>query len=880
MANVLVLQSHRCSDRTLAGGKAIALARLAAAGLPVPAGYCVTTAAYHQAWRAIGVSPREPWRHAVQRIGDDRREVLLEVQSLVQHMDLSFLTDVCMELLPRRSGLCEPHQRWAVRSSATNEDAATFSCAGLYRTDVGVRAEDICQAIKNVWASIWDERVVEYLMRSGTATAPPAMAVILQPMIEAVAAGVAYSIHPVTGRVNQVAVNAIHGLGVPLVEGTVNPDHYVVETGENNLAKQVRQRILALQVQRLVMRAEGLRMEPLSPTEQSCGSLCDEQLFELAHVAKRIERLFRNPVDLEWVYDRDKLWILQARPITAVTPSYDLNADECEWSRTNFKETMPEVPSPLGLSFLEHVMESFILRPYRRLGCRIFPGVGSTRIVHGRPYLNVTLMHSLVVQLGGDPSILSEQMGGQPLVNPPPIKRLGCWALIRAVFLSTWKIRQAMRRAPSWFVQMKQMATDHSRAQVERLALSDVMERLADIGRQLEEHELTFGIAAGVTQSLQALGYLLPRWLGEDWRGLLNGALQGQAQVISALQIIRLAEMADCARGEEAVGRFFRTGPWVPSTFRILLQGTEFLRLFDRYLDDYGHRGVEESDIMSPRFADQPELILRLIRIQICSSKAHSPTEILARQEAARRGALGVIKARFGWCVHRWAIFLWWYRRLCRYFALREANRHHLMFYASAGRNLLLRAGDHLVARGILDEPTDIFFIRLDEQQDLLHGLQRDWRVLINGRKGERLCNEKFSVPDTIIPQRVEEGQDQPGPVADGVLRGLPISVGTVSGPVRILRSIADWGKIGSGEIIVAPVIDPGMAPLFGIAGGLVVEMGGTLSHGAIIAREFGLPTVANVASATSILADGERITMDAGTGVIRRHGLDHRMEI
>lgn len=281
-------------------------------------------------------------------------------------------------------------------------------------------------------------------------------------------------------------------------------------------------------------------------------------------------------------------------------------------------------------------------------------------------------------------------------------------------------------------------------------------------------------------------------------------------------------------------------------------------RTFDRYLEDYGHRAVGESDLMSPRLVDTPESILAIVRIQLISG-APSQKSILLRQGNARTATLARIKQRIGRRYHRWIIFMWCYRRLCRFFALREANRHHLMYYSTAIRTLLMRLGELLVERGLFHQIDDIFFLMINERADLLAGNTRDWKAVTKARRAERERNSAVKVPDTIRDWETASEQTVTSDKAEGsgILLGTPISVGTVAGKVLL------------GEILVVPVIDPGLAPLFGLAGGLVAEMGGTLSHGAIIAREYGLPTIANVEVAMARLADGQRITIDAGSGTI-----------
>ena len=774
---------------------------------------------------------------------------------------------------------------WAVRSSATNEDAAQASFAGVYRTHLGVPLNEISRMVQDLWTSIWDERVFAYHERSASTSIPPAMAVVIQPLLEALAAGVAYSIHPLTGRATQVAINAVAGLAAALVDGRATPDQYVIQMAENSQPIRIRERMITGQTQALRVTGQGLREVPLSDDAVGRATLSDDQLFALARTAKQIEKTFGHPVDLEWLYDDRGLWLLQARPISGLTRSPQLTNDDCEWSRANFKETLPELPSPLGLSFLEQFMERYILSPYRRMGCRIPEGVSSVRTFQGRPYINMTLFHSLIVQLRGNPSLLAEQMGGEILSRVPEVHPLGCFALARAGVAMMAEMRKAVRHGPAWFAEMKAMAAEHRADRLRTVSGEDIALRLDAIAKWLDGRELTFGIAGGVSQCLQALGSLLPRWLGEDWRALLNGALQGQAAVISAQQIVRLAEVADMVRHDPKATSWFTAEGWDPVEVRRRLEGTDVLRAFDRYLEDYGHRGIGESDVMSPRFADRPELLLAVLRTQILAPTSATPADILQRQTVVRERALAEIRARFGWRFHRWAIFSWWYRRLCRFFALREANRHHLMYYSAATRSLLLRLGEWLVERGRLSCQEDIFYLTIEARADLLAGGSSDWRGLIQARRAERDRYLMISVPDTIRDWKdVVRDTDAFSVVAsEGIFHGIPISAGQAVGPVCFVRSMEDWSRVCHGDILVVSVIDPGMAPLFGLAAGLVAEMGGTLSHGAIIAREYGLPVVANVPGITTRLKEGDRISLDAERGEIivqeRRGDLFARLE-
>lgn len=873
MSDPLILSLEESRDPRLVGGKAAGLATLIDAGFPVPRGLCVTTALYRHCLQAGGIDAEEMWKKVRHSAEEQRAREQAKIREVL--LTQPWPAGVQADLELRLTNLAyDSSIRWAVRSSATNEDAAEASAAGLYRTALGQSPQELLPAIRDCWISLWDAHVFQYLLRTGGDPACPAMAVVIQPTLNAQVAGVAYSIHPVTGRTAQVAINAVPGLASLLVSGEATPDQYVVEVGEELLRRpRIRRRLIAHKRQKLVASVEGVQTEPIPIFGQEQSSLSDEQLFELARLAKQIEAAFRQPVDLEWVWDAERLWVVQARPITAVRPFPTLTNDECEWTRANFKETMPELPSPLGLSFLERFMDAYIITPYRRLGCTVPEGLSSVRVLHGRPYLNVTLFYSLVVQLHGNPAFVTEQMGGDSLTVTPPVRPLGPLALIRAGLVMMREWRKVTRQAPHNFAAMKQMAETYRPDRIQHLSLQELTETLDSLGRWLDAHEVTFGIAGGVAQSLQALGTFLPGWLGPDWRELLNASMQGQGTVISAQQIVRLAELVEAARSEPVVQRWFLLEPRPANSFRETLAGTGFLRLFESYLADYGHRGVGESDVMSPRIADQPEVILAVLQTQIRSGTTASSAEIVWRQTQRREVALAEIIKRFGRSRHRGVIFCWWYRRLCRFCALREANRHHLMYYSTAVRQLLLRLGERMVDQGTMIQREDVFYLTLDERAALSQDSIRDWLRVVRERRAERTGNEVVQVPDTI--RDWDETVDQSAQLkivsTGGDLRGIAVSAGTASGPVRIVRSATDWKRVQAGDILVVPVIDPGMAPLFGVAAGLVAEMGGTLSHGAIMAREYGLPVLVNVSYAMSLLRENEQVQIESSTGTIRR---------
>lgn len=870
MSDRFVLPLESCSDPVLVGGKAAGLGRLLRSGFHVPRGICLTTLAYSETLRVAGAKPSRQWAR-VRRASDRARGHLLEefrrvVQSLTVPQAILDRLDHEIDRLGMEKGTL-----WAVRSSASDEDQMDASFGGLYRSILGVPRSSIAAAVVECWASLWALAALAYRSRIGWRRADPAMAVLLQPLLSPRVAGVAYSRHPVTAQSGLVVINAVFGLAEPLVGGMVTPDQYLVKIGNDEASGTVLERDIAEKTTARVATPAGLMDQPLSEEDRKRPVLGEQDILALANLVKGVEQTMKQAVNVEWAIDSRGIWLLQVRPIPDTGLSQGLTEQSCEWSRANFKETLPELPSPLGLSFLQEFMEHNILRHYRELGCSIPHGLSAVRIFRGRPYINVTLFQSFMRQLGGDPALVTEQMGGEGrlLQDGPP--RLARWKLIRVGVLMEWKIRQAARRAPAWFAAMKEMATVHTVDSLKELAPTELLDRLDQLGHRFRGRDVTFAIVAGVSQGLQALRFLMKRWMGPGWQALLNTALQGLGNVISARQILWLAGLAERARDEPRVEEFLLAELWAPEQFHVKLAGTRFLQEFGAYLAEYGHRAIGESDLMSPRFVECQEYLLGVVRSHLQGRCGKSVKDVLLRQESAREGALRQIHRALGWRLPQRAIFNWWYRRLCRYLALREANRHHLMRFSAAVRHLSLLLGEKWSAAGILESRDDMFFLTAEEMRSVGTGSAQDWKNLVAARRAERVRNAEQVVPDLVSPaSEVSRGADN-SLMASDLWHGVPISAGYVEGPVCIVLSPADTRKMKQDDILVMPVIDPGMAPLLGLAAGLVVEMGGTLSHGAIIAREYGLPAVANVRQVTRLLKDGDRVAVDATAGTVTR---------
>jgi phosphohistidine swiveling domain-containing protein len=870
-----VLPLEACRDGTLVGGKAAGLSRLIGAGFPVPSGCCLTTRAYGCAVEKAGLDLGTEWSR-LQVASDPQRASILEAirgRILLLHVPDEILGDLhrCLGAVS-----ADPSVLWAVRSSAREEDSGEASFGGLFRTTLGATVPELPAAIVQCWASLWTLPAWLYrqaMVPHRSSHRLPEMAVVLQPLLKGRAGGVLYSRHPLSGDSQQVVVDAVVGLAEPMVDGRAVPDHFVIGTPSGSTPMRLLERRIAEKRHARVAGPAGVEDLVIPEENRHCPAVMEEHLFSLAALGKRVEQQLGHAVDLEWVIDEAGIWLLQARPIVVRRQAVMLAADGCVWSRANFRETLPEVPSPLAVSLLQDYMETNILAHYRAVGCRIPPGVSSVRVLWGRPYINVTLSQALVQQLGGDAGEVIDLMGGEPVPEPPGIERLPWWRLVRAALRLGWSMLRAPRVAPGWFRELKQIGLAQEPSALEGLGTDALLDRLYSLNDVVRRGDLTFACVAAVSHALRMLRLVLQRRLPKEWRPLLNAATQGFGTIISARQISWLMRLAILARQDPAVREFLVHQRWLPDFDRSRLAGTAFLAELDAFLAEYGHRGIGESDFRAPRFAEQPGYLLGIIHGHLVTPAAPSWTALEEEQVRARQAALRSIRRAFGWRLHEWLWFRYWHRALCRAQALREENRHYLMYYVAGIKRIFLQLAARLMAQGHLQAVDELFFLHPDEIRLLVAGRRgKDWKQIIAQRRAQMAQDEARIAPNVIFGGAGLEQAERPaaGEESGRVLTGLPVSSGHAEGPVRLVASGEDYARVQRGDILVMPVLDPGLAPLMGLAGGLIVEMGGMLSHGAIIAREFGIPALANVREAMTRLKEGERVMLDTARGEIR----------
>lgn len=775
-----------------AGGKGAALWRLQQRGVPIPPTWVVPAEVFRETLRAGGL-----W-------------------DLAERGEHARLREALLQLALPPLGPVAP--RMAVRSSALDEDGTLQSYAGQYESMLGVGPDGLADAIRRCWASYHGDRAVAY--RQGRVP-PGAMALLVQEMVDARTAGVLFTINPVTGSWREMAVEAVWGLGEPLVGGSIVPDRYVVRRPwrlSGPLRARLRAPPLALeseaiarQDRELVVRGQGVAEVPTAAP--LARKLPRDELLELCRVGLGVERALRGPQDVEWAQDRGgRFWVVQARPVT--TRQELPRGGRTLWTRRFVGERWPDGATPLGWSILAPVLEHFIAYP--ETSQRFLGGDPPLRLVRGHPYVNVTVFRHLAFKLPGSPPPRFMLDFFPPDEERVWVRRAGAppdFRVYASIFEETFRERRWRRfrwnPLGNWKAWDAWVAELPARlAELEAAAPEQALTIATPLVRDYVKVHITSLLFANMAYEL--VGPALP----ESTRAAL---LRAPAGTVTARVNAELW----------AVGR-------------------EPARL-PAFLAAHGHRSTASWEVFAPRWAEDPAGVLRLAAV---AAEGPDPTLRLAEEAEETAAALATIRDP----ALRAAV-----RLTQTYLRLREEQRYHLDRVLFALKRKLTALG----ARWF-DDPAKVRFLTVPELDGAL-GVDELRRTAAR-RAAEPV--------DPAPPDFLDGDEALAVSVGDAHrLQGLGISPGVARGRVRVIRSPEEGSRLQPGEILVASATDPGWTPLFSRAGGLVLELGGMLAHGAVVAREYRLPGVVNLSGVTTRLRDGVEVTVDGRAGVVWVHG-------
>jgi phosphoenolpyruvate synthase/pyruvate phosphate dikinase len=843
------------------GGKGAHLGELSRIeGLRVPAGFCVTTHAFQ---RVMAEAPSiEDRLDRLSRLKPDDREAIGALSAEVRRTleGIAIPDDLAAAITRPLAGLGE-EAAYAVRSSGTAEDLPTASFAGqqdTYLNVVGPAA--ILQHVSRCWASLFTERAVTYRLRNGVDHRKVNMAVVVQQMVFPQAAGTLFTADPVTGNRKVASVEATFGLGEALVSGLANGDVYKVRDGEV-VAKAVATKQFAIHASP----AGGTEEQVIEPERQEQPALTDPQIVRLAQLGRRIEAHFGHPQDIEWCLVDDGFQIVQSRPITTLFPIPEAgDRDNHVYVSVGHQQMMTDPMKPLGLS----VWQLTTPRPMNEAGGRLFVDV--TRAL-GSPTSRAGLLEVLgksdplirdalqTILDRGDfiPSLPDEGPVGAPAGDAPaPIET------------DPVIIAELIGRIQASIATLKRDIRTKSGSALLDFILEDIQE-LKRILFDPQSHQVFMSAmeaASWLNEQLQA-------WLGE--KNAADTLTQSVPNNVTSEMGLALLDVADVIRPHPDVVAFLQhvEDESFLDELAKLAGGREARDAIRAFLDSYGMRCVGEIDITRPRWSERPTTLVPLIlgniknfepgagkrRFEQGRQEAwEKEQELLERLRALSHGERRAEEAKP--MIDRVRTFIGYreypkYGMVSRYFVYKQA---------------LLEEAERLVQAHVLHEKEDIFYLRFQE----LHDVVRTNQVadqLIHERK------DAFKSYEALTPPRVltSDGEGIAGAyrrddLPAGALVGLPVSAGTIEGRARVILDMAQ-ADLEPGDILVTAYTDPSWTPLFVAISGLVTEVGGLMTHGAVIAREYGLPAVVGVEHATRLIRDGQRI---------RLHGTDGYVEI
>ena len=914
-------------SRALVGGKGANLGELVALGVPVPAAFCVTTEAYRSFVDKSGVAGK-----IATALGEiDYRDpasiadVAASVRDLILAAEMA--PDIGAEIsraYARLEADLGPSVPVAVRSSATAEDLPGASFAGQQDTYLNVAdAGPVVDAVKRCWASLWTDRAIAYRHSRGFQDETVLLAVVVQHMFDSEVAGVLFTANPVTSNPEEFFVNASWGLGEAIVSGRVNPDQLIVDKVTLDITDRQIHDKLVMTVRDVS--GQGSIEVPVANELTKVQSLPDEAVRELCRIGARIEDHYGFYQDIEWGYADGRLVVLQTREITgadldfghaleiwktprALAGMYD---ERWVWSRAYSDEvqTGPSTPSfytylQSGMThlkasalrmtatpnLLEYTAEEFLDFPY-------FRWYGA------RAYYNLAFERERIRLFIPPFARTQAALWPFPEAERDEIRNLAFdWAqffqLLRRLqrenpgisLLGTTQVVYANLKR--WTDEEDAFWTsfDLENATVPEIFAAQAASR--GESRFGENVVLPFTIYLFILPA--ALEMVCRSWLGDE-DGQIYNRLVGGLQTKTVEENIAVWALSRLIKASPTLTALIETTDdgSLLSALRASEEGRGFLRELDAFISAYGHRGGAERDAYHPRWRDEPRRVFQSIRVMLALDDEHSPelherrlrnlmleTKTSCIQKLERRGdSLEPI----GWLteLNQLAeapvsspaeLFAWLVELVQDYSYYRDFERFYNDKTMSRSRGLYEAIGRKFVARQLLGQVDDVFFLGREEMQAVdageIAGRQAEIRV-----RERRRVYEKYTRRE---PPKYIRGWitfDDAQLAAEGALSGIGASSGVVKGRARVCRDLSDVARVEQGDILVTVATDPGWTTVFSILGGVVVETGGVVAHAVMISREYGLPCVANLSQACDLISDGATITVDGNTGTVVIHG-------
>ncbi|MWC30526.1 phosphoenolpyruvate synthase [Paenibacillus sp. MMS18-CY102] len=860
--DTLVLDFQRM-DQTqlgLVGGKGLNLGVLAKMhGIQVPEGFCVTTSAYRQA-----IGHNETYHALLEQLTKlkvENRDQIGEISRKLRQaiMDAEIPSDVGEEVARFHSHLGKEHA-YAVRSSATAEDLPFASFAGQQDTYLNIIGIDaLLQHISKCWASLFTERAVIYRMQHEFDHRQVYLSVIVQKMVFPLASGIMFTADPITSSRKLLSIDAGFGLGEALVSGLVSADCYKVREAEI-----VEKRIAAKQLAIYGRNGGGTETIPIDSDQQKCQTLTEQQILQLARIGRQIEAHFGCPQDIEWCLADDIFYVVQSRPITTLFPIPEANDQENHvYLSVGHQQMMTDPIKPLGLSFYLMITPA----PMRKAGGRLFVDVAARLATpSGR--------EALLKTMESDPLISGAL---KTIIERDFIKMTPHDAIAQVPNRSVPVKQASFENDPtivSELIKRSQASIEELQRNIQAKSGVDLFDFILEDIEQLKKILFDPQSTAVFMAAMNAASWVnekLYEWLGE--KNVADTLSQSVPNNITSQMGLALLDVADVIRPYPEIIEYLQHANEDGFLEGLVhfAGGKEAQRAINDYLTKYGMRCAGEIDITRTRWSEKP---LTLVPMLLGNIKNAEPNAGQRKFEQGRQEALdkeqdvinrlkqlpdGEQKAK----ETKRMIGL-----IRNFIGYREYPKYGMVSRYFVYKQAMLKEVELLVQASEIDEIEDIFYLTFEELHEAVRTNQLNGQ-LISKRREEYKFYEKLAPPRVITSDgEIIAGEYNREHMPANALAGLPVSTGVIEGRARVILNMEN-ADLEEGDILVTSFTDPGWTPLFVSIKGLVTEVGGLMTHGAVIAREYGLPAVVGVDNATRLIKDGQRIRVNGTEGFI-----------
>ncbi|AQQ63731.1 MULTISPECIES: phosphoenolpyruvate synthase [Bacillus] len=861
---VLDFQEIEKTQLFLVGGKGLNLGELSnIQGIQVPEGFCVTTVGYEQVIGKNGAFQTLLNQLAMLKIEERDRigEISKQIREVIMAVEIP--VDVVESVAHYLSHFGDEHA-YAVRSSATAEDLPYASFAGQQDTYLNVIGkENILQHIKKCWASLFTDRAVIYRMQNGFDHNQVSICVVIQKMVFPEASGILFTADPITSNRKVLSIDASFGLGEALVSGLVSADNYKVKEDE------IVEKVIATKKLAIYGRKEGgTERKKIAPNQQKFQTLTEQQILQLARIGRQIEAYFGCPQDIEWCLVDDTIYIVQSRPITTLYPIPEVNDGENHvYISVGHQQMMTDAMKPLGLSFFLLTTSA----PMCKAGGRLF--VDATQRLASpasRDYLINTLGKSdplirdaltTVIERENFIKLLSDDEKEKDLSkNVPPA--------------SSQQQPENDPEIVTNLIKNSELSIEELKRNMQTKSGVDVLDFILEDIQQLKKVLFNSQSIAIIMAGMNASSWInekMEQWLGE--KNAADVLSQSVQHNITSEMGLALLDVADVIRPYPEVIAYLQHVE--DDSFLdelIQFKGGEKVRdAIDAFLNKYGMRCSGEIDITKTRWSEQPATIIPMILNHIrdfeygaskrkfeegLQEALKKEKELLERLQHLPDGEQKVEETKR------------MIRNIRNFIGYREYPKYGMIHRYFIYKQALLKEAEKLVQNNVLDEIEDIYYLTFEELHEVVRTNKLDYKIIHKQKNAYKLY-EKLTPPRVITSDgEIITGKYKRENLPAEAIVGLPVSSGVVEGRARVILNMED-ANLEDGDILVTAFTDPGWTPLFVSIKGLVTEVGGLMTHGAVIAREYGLPAVVGVENATKLIKDGQRIRVHGTEGYI-----------